>query len=156
MSYAIISVGGKQYRVREGERLLVDRLAAQEWDFQSVTLLAPALRVDSFLERVAPWIVAGRVKRFREFHLTDRAEQQDPTCRPVFGYGRSLLYLVSRSFEGGGEVPILGMERHFPRVVAKLRNVEVVTAPSAASASTTHGGFDDDGATMASVISGMR
>ena len=26
-SYAIISVGGKQYRVREGERLLVDRLA---------------------------------------------------------------------------------------------------------------------------------
>ncbi len=26
MSYAIITVGGKQYRVREGERLLVDRL----------------------------------------------------------------------------------------------------------------------------------
>jgi large subunit ribosomal protein L21 len=26
MSYAIISVGGKQYRVREGEHLLVDRL----------------------------------------------------------------------------------------------------------------------------------
>jgi large subunit ribosomal protein L21 len=26
MTYAIISVGGKQYRVREGERLLVDRL----------------------------------------------------------------------------------------------------------------------------------
>ena len=26
MSYAIINVGGKQYRVREGERLLVDRL----------------------------------------------------------------------------------------------------------------------------------
>ena len=30
MSYAIISVGGKQYRVREGERLLVDRLAAED------------------------------------------------------------------------------------------------------------------------------
>ena len=27
MSYAIISLGGKQYRVREGQRLLVDRLA---------------------------------------------------------------------------------------------------------------------------------
>jgi len=26
MSYAIISLGGKQYRVREGQRLLVDRL----------------------------------------------------------------------------------------------------------------------------------
>ena len=30
MSYAIISVGGKQYTVREGERLLVDRLPEAE------------------------------------------------------------------------------------------------------------------------------
>ena len=30
MSYAIISLGGKQYRVQEGERLLVDRLAVEE------------------------------------------------------------------------------------------------------------------------------
>jgi large subunit ribosomal protein L21 len=30
MSYAIITVGGKQYRVREGERLLVDRVATEE------------------------------------------------------------------------------------------------------------------------------
>lgn len=30
MSYAIISLGGKQYRVREGERLLVDRLPQAE------------------------------------------------------------------------------------------------------------------------------
>ena len=30
MSYAIISVGGKQYRVSEGERLLVDRLALDD------------------------------------------------------------------------------------------------------------------------------
>jgi large subunit ribosomal protein L21 len=30
MSYAIIKVGGKQYRVREGERLLVDRLKTDE------------------------------------------------------------------------------------------------------------------------------
>jgi large subunit ribosomal protein L21 len=30
MNYAIINVGGKQYRVREGERLLVDRLALED------------------------------------------------------------------------------------------------------------------------------
>jgi large subunit ribosomal protein L21 len=30
MSYAIITVGGKQYRVQEGQRLLVDRLKADE------------------------------------------------------------------------------------------------------------------------------
>jgi large subunit ribosomal protein L21 len=30
MAYAIISLGGKQYRVREGERLIVDRLPHDE------------------------------------------------------------------------------------------------------------------------------
>jgi large subunit ribosomal protein L21 len=40
MSYAIISVGGKQYRVREGERLTVDRLAFGEGNtFQPTVLL---------------------------------------------------------------------------------------------------------------------
>lgn len=32
MSYAIISVGGKQYRVQEGQRLLVDRVAGEDGD----------------------------------------------------------------------------------------------------------------------------
>ena len=30
MSYAIVSIGGKQYRVQEGQRLLVDRLPQEE------------------------------------------------------------------------------------------------------------------------------
>jgi large subunit ribosomal protein L21 len=30
MSYAIVSIGGKQYRVQEGERILVDRVATAE------------------------------------------------------------------------------------------------------------------------------
>ena len=30
MAYAVVSIGGKQYRVREGQRLLVDRLAQEE------------------------------------------------------------------------------------------------------------------------------
>ncbi|HET7729120.1 MAG TPA: C1 family peptidase [Usitatibacter sp.] len=135
---------------------LIDRLAAEGRDFETVTFLAPALRVDRFLERVAPWIVAGRIRRYRQYHLSDAAELEDPTCRPLLGYGRSLLYLVSRSFEGGGEAPILGMERHFPPELRALPNVEVVVAPTQASASTTHGGFDDDGATMRSVIAGMQ
>jgi large subunit ribosomal protein L21 len=41
MSYAIISVGGKQYRVREGERLLVDRLSLEDGaSFTPAVLLA--------------------------------------------------------------------------------------------------------------------
>ncbi|MDQ3669770.1 MAG: 50S ribosomal protein L21 [Actinomycetota bacterium] len=40
MAYAIIALGGKQYRVREGERLLVDRLPYDEGKtFQADILL---------------------------------------------------------------------------------------------------------------------
>jgi len=134
---------------------LVDRLAGQEWEFASVTFLAPAIRCDTFAERVQPWIEKRRVRRYRQYHLTDAAEAQDPTCRPVLGYGRSLLYLVSRSFEGGREVPLLGMERHFPAQLGRERAVKVFVAPGKETSSTTHGGFDDDAATMQSVISGM-
>ncbi len=41
MSYAIISVGGKQYRVHEGERLLVDRVALED----GATFTPPVLLV---------------------------------------------------------------------------------------------------------------
>jgi large subunit ribosomal protein L21 len=53
VTYAIIKVAGKQYRVREGERLLVDRLAADDGATFSPTVLlvgggndAPALDPD--------------------------------------------------------------------------------------------------------------
>ncbi len=134
---------------------LVDRLAGQEWDFASLSLMAPAIRVDLFEERVMPWLEAGRVKRLREYHLGDSAEKQDPTCKALLGYGHSLLYLVSRSFEGGEEVPILGMEKHFPAALGRMSRVKTFVAPGADTASTTHGGFDDDAATIASVIAGM-
>lgn len=39
MTYAIIQVAGKQYRVREGERLLVDRLAHDEGSSFNPTVL---------------------------------------------------------------------------------------------------------------------
>jgi large subunit ribosomal protein L21 len=64
MTYAIIKVAGKQYRVREGERLLVDRLKENEGTTFSPTVLlvggndAPAL--DSGVEVTAK--VLGDVK----------------------------------------------------------------------------------------------
>jgi large subunit ribosomal protein L21 len=38
--YAVIALGGRQYRVREGERLLVDRLAVDEGATFQPTVLA--------------------------------------------------------------------------------------------------------------------
>jgi hypothetical protein len=133
---------------------VVDRLAKLGWKFESVTFMAAAARLDLFARTLLPRIKDRTVKQFRSFHLSDAAEQQDPTCRPVLGYGRSLLYLVSESFEGGARVPLLGMEKYFDGEVRPLSlpNVRAWTAPGPATVSTTHGGFDDDRRTMESVI----
>ncbi len=37
--YAIVKTGGKQYRVQEGQHLLVERLAAQDGESVSLTPL---------------------------------------------------------------------------------------------------------------------
>ena len=132
----------------------VRRLCKRGWTFESVNFMAPAVRVDLFQDSVMPAIASGKVKRFNQFHLSDDMEQKDPTCKAVMGYGRSLLYLVSQSFEGGQVTPILGMQKYFERDIApqNLPNIRAWTSPGDSSKSTTHGGFDDDDATMASVI----
>ena len=132
----------------------VERMARNGWTFESVSFLAAAVTVESFDRTVAPHIASGAVKRFRGFHLTDAAERQDPTCQPILGYSRSLLYLVSESFEGGRGVPIVGMEKYFDANVKAVapRRVKAYSAPCEETTSTTHGGFDDDAATRASVI----
>lgn len=134
---------------------LIDRLAAREWQFESVTFLAPAVTVAGFDRHVLPWLEAGAVRRYRQYHLTERAEERDATVRLALGYGRSLLYLVSESFEGGRSVPILGLERDFPARLARRRNVRVHVAPGPASTALVHGDLDDDAATIATVVAGM-
>jgi hypothetical protein len=134
---------------------LIRELAGRGWRFESVNFLAAAVTVDTFNATVMKRIQDGTVRHFRSFQLSDAAERQDPTCKPIFGYGRSLLYLVSESFEHGVRTPILGMEKYFTGSIGALNlpNVQTFTSPGPAAASTTHGGFDDDTRTMRSVIS---
>lgn len=133
---------------------IVERLGGAGWNFDSVNFMAPAVRVDTFQDKVVPAIKNGKIKRYNQFHLSDDIEQKDATCKPILGYSRSLLYLVAQSFEKGHVTPILGMEKYFNSRIApqKLPNVNTWPAPGKESKSTTHGGFDDDAATMASVI----
>ncbi len=133
---------------------VVRRLCKLGWTFESVNFMAPAVRVDLFQGSVMPAIASGKVKRFNQFHLSDDMEQKDPTCKAIMGYGRSLLYLVSQSFESGQDTPILGLQKDFERKIArqKLPNIRAWASPGDRSKSTTHGGFDGDDATMASVI----
>jgi hypothetical protein len=131
---------------------MIDALAAKA-DFESVSFLAPALRLDTFDALVRPRIGDGTIKRYQQFHLTEKAEEDDPTCGP---YRRSLLHLVSESFEGGARTPIIGMQKYFNPYRAKLANTTVHPSPGTTSTSSTHGDFDTDEATRGRVIEFIR
>jgi len=141
---------------------LAQRMAeAADCRFGTVAFMAPAVTVKLFRETLLPLIQQGKVDRYHQFHLSDEVERQDPTCKALLGYSRSLLYLVSRAFEGGGEVPILGMERHFEELRRGLgskfgKSLESSVAPGKDSTSSTHGGFDEDAATRNSLIQMIR
>lgn len=151
---------------------LGNALAGNGWQLASVQFMAPAVRVDEFRATLLPHLAARKITRYHQFHLTDTAEASDPTVRLLLGYNRSLLYLVSESFERdrpkngkpgqGAPAPLLGMQKYFDAFARqsdfrKLRaSVRAWTAPSAATASTTHGGFDDDATTLASIIASIR
>ncbi len=133
---------------------IIERLGAKGWNFETVNFMAPAVRMDVFNAKALPAIKSGKVKRYHQFHLDETTEQKDPTCMALLGYSRSLLYLVSQSFENGVSTPILGMQKYFDQAIAslKLKNVSAWASPGTATRSTTHGGFDDDETTRQSII----
>jgi hypothetical protein len=147
---------------------LLPELARAKLKVDSLTLLAPAIRMDEFARDVLPRLGGGKGTRFATFAMTNRRELDD-VCAGlgVRAYHKSLLYLVSRaleSSESGGEVPLVGMEKfaELPtggmtlRAAIEARGGEMIFAPTDAPArsrsdASSHGGFDDDTDTMTSV-----
>ncbi len=133
--------------------------------FQSLSLLAPAARVDTFRALLGSQIGPGLlVERATIFTMMKELERAD-NCVGV--YRKSLLYLIHHALEADEEAPILGLETSL-RADAGLRALfglgfpgahgDVVwsrttaTSGKAASTSTTHGGFDDDPPTMNGIV----
>ncbi len=138
---------------------IVERLTQEGWVFETVNFMAPAIRSERFVSQVLPALQSGKVKRYNQFHLSDDVEQKDSSCELLLGYSRSLLYLVSNSFEARGQVtPILGMQKYFDKIRASLPGdrIKVIVAPGNESGSTEHGDFDDDARTLQSVIALIR
>ena len=85
------------------------------------------------------------------YNMTDELEKDDQVA---LIYRKSLLYLVSRAFEEGKDpTPILGMQIHD----RNLSDVDFVfsegdVTKNKRSASDSHGGFDNDPATMNDVL----
>jgi N-acetylmuramidase/Papain family cysteine protease len=128
------------------------------FEIGSINFLAPAVRVDVFSQQLGSTIAKNRLRVFLA-HLTDAAEREDKASRL---YSHSLLYLVSRAFEGEVDTPILGMEKHLvPSVVSNEWGASIrrLASPGAAyrsgdklTTATTHGGVDDDPAVQDAVI----
>ena len=131
--------------------------------FKSLQLLAPAVRTDQFLAQLAPRIGNG-LETISLFTMSKDFEEDDH-CAGI--YRKSLLYLIHHALEAARKTPILGLEVSL-RANATLKQIfglGAVSAPGeviwsvspsdqgrSASTSTSHGGFDDDGPTMNSVV----
>ena len=132
--------------------------------FASLHYLAPAIRTDTFLERIAPRLGHG-IDHLSLFTMRKDYERADSV---VGVYSKSLLYLVRNALERDRRTPILGLEDDlraddrtralFGLGGAGSDTAEVVFSVTAdeagrsATRATTHGGFDNDPATMESVM----
>ena len=135
-------------------------------DFSSVTFLAPAIRVDEFAARLS----AGRDPRLGSFATFTMQREYERHDRCAFGgvtfYRDSLLYLIREALEAESGAPILGLEESIQaddglRDLFGLRggaaSAELILSKTTSgpdqscSTSTSHGGFDNDGPTMASL-----
>lgn len=137
---------------------------------KSVQFMAPAIRTDTFKQLLLPGLESGSTPLPTLYVLSDKLERDD--C--VGPYAKSLLYLVSNAFEGTRGVPILGMKACLdadPKLAAlfaangagqpalvvsegiPLNSAEEAAAIlQGASVSHSHGAFDNDTATMNSVL----
>lgn len=128
----------------------------------SCSLLAPACTIDLFYSNYLPYLQARPdsfgIDRMTVYNLKDELEQDDQ----VGGvYRKSLLYLVSRAFEEEPPEKILGMEEYsdnlkYSATIRDLGTKLVFQYSDGQSpdytTSTTHGGFDNDPATMNAML----
>lgn len=142
---------------------LLARLAEARLDVPTLQFLAPAATTALFK---ATAIAAGT--HVRIYAMTDPIERADPTCAP---YGKSLLYLVRNGFERRAGTPILGLQADLladsdlvdriargrpTRECLVLSETGPGTPARLQSKSRSHGGFDNDAATMESVATLIR
>jgi hypothetical protein len=143
----------------------LDGLLPTGTDISSCLLMAPACRIDFFQEHYRPRLGAAggapvRIREMKVYNLTDEAEQGDRVT-PV--YNKSLLYLVSNAFEPEPSAtarppktlrskPLLGMQKFKDGIGTSLLTVVYAGPGSAVSNSTSHGGFDNDPATMNDIL----
>jgi hypothetical protein len=137
--------------------------------FKTLQLLAPAITIPFFEERMTGQLGAGKAAERAVMYTMKKSYEQDDNCIKV--YRKSLLYLIHHALEPDRRTPILGLEvslRADPDVAKLFGLSGVPGAPGrmvwsvteggdgrSSSRSTSHGGFDDDVPTMNSVAANV-
>lgn len=133
----------------------LDRIATKPITIDSVSLMAPACSIDFYKQYYQQRLGnAGRSKvkinRLNIYILDKKAELDDNVAQV---YRKSLLYLVSNAFEEAHETPLLGMQ-NFTADIAKDKGLELFNTRDnkKVTASSSHGGFDNDPATLNHIL----
>lgn len=122
------------------------------------SLMAPACSIEFFNEHYAPRLgkqpkgsTLTRLPVLDIYNLNAQLELDDTVG---FIYRKSLLYLVSNALERQRAKPLLGMEVFANKLPALpgLRFMYSDGKTGTVTRSTTHGGFDNDTATMNSIM----
>jgi ParB-like chromosome segregation protein Spo0J len=132
---------------------------------KTLHFLAPACTTAIFNSKLKSLVGPNKgIDAFATYTMNKSLEQDD-TAGP---YRKSLLYLVSRAFEPEQPTPIFGLEESIRQDVGLIRffglagnqkqadlvfsKTDPGAPPRGRSMATRHGGFDDDAATMNSVV----
>ncbi|MFA1626950.1 C1 family peptidase [Rhizobium mongolense] len=134
----------------------LDQLEVENLEIASIHLMAPACTTTFFAKRYEPYLLGKGAWKLADriylYQMRDTLELADTVATAGLpGYGRSLLYLVSRAYDDHPNTPLAGMEIFSDRL-PKSENLKIERSKSAATASTTHGGFDNDAATMTTIM----
>ncbi len=121
---------------------------------EDLTLFAPACTHELFDTKIRVALAAGVVGKLHHFLLDDTTEKGDNV---VAVYRKSLLYLVSNSYQKHNSVePIMGMQKFLEKLpVTGIQNkiaTYVTNRDVDRTASTSHGGFDNDEKTMNAML----
>jgi hypothetical protein len=145
---------------------LLPALIARGVRIDTVSFLAPAIRVDLFEQMLLSHVSAGggAIGRLSVFTMSEEAELQD-NCWNI--YRKSLLYFISRGFESKRQTPILGLEESLQAHSALRRlfgldgsapaaelqlSMPKGYPPNPLTHSLRHTGFDNDPKTMSAVL----
>ncbi len=119
----------------------------------SCCLMAPACTVDLFerhyRKRIGKKGSADGIAKMVQYNLIDQRELDDS----VGPYRKSLLYFVSRAFEEERKAKLLGMEIGLDDLSKPItHDLHYAGRGASITDSKTHGGFDNDRATMNHIL----